>query len=160
MVADGLGHGDMAAEASRKAIQFFAATQDSEAITILKGAHTALRSTRGAAAAVAKFDDEKNQIAYCGVGNIATVSISPACHAKSMISHNGIVGFEARRFHEFDYPWEQNDVVIMNSDGLKSRWSLDQYPNLLRGSPTLTAAVLYRDFNRGTDDITVVVGKR
>ena len=40
-----------------------------------------------------------------------------------------------------------------------SHWSLDGYPGLRQRQPATIAAVLYRDFSRGTDDVTVVVGK-
>jgi hypothetical protein len=45
----------------------------------------------------------------------------------------------------------------MASDGIGSRWDLAGYPGLAQRSPTLVAAVLYRDFQRGNDDATVVV---
>jgi hypothetical protein len=47
----------------------------------------------------------------------------------------------------------------MHSDGLTSHWSLDAYPGLRLRHPALVAAVLYRDYQRGRDDVTVVVGK-
>jgi hypothetical protein len=50
-------------------------------------------------------------------------------------------------------------LVILNSDGLQSHWSLNAYPGIAARDPSLIAAVLYRDFNRGRDDATVVVAK-
>ena len=38
--------------------------------------------------------------------------------------------------------------------------ALDPYPGLAVRQPALVAAVLYRDFSRGRDDVTVVVGRR
>ena len=46
----------------------------------------------------------------------------------------------------------------MHSDGLATRWSLDAYPGLQRRHPGLVAGVLYRDYSRGRDDVTVLVG--
>ena len=48
---------------------------------------------------------------------------------------------------------------MLYSDGLQTRWTLDKYPALAARDPALLAAVLYRDFSRGTDDITVVAGR-
>ncbi len=45
----------------------------------------------------------------------------------------------------------------MHSDGLQTRWNLSTYPGLSRKHPTLIAAVLYRDYSRKRDDVTVVV---
>jgi hypothetical protein len=48
----------------------------------------------------------------------------------------------------------------MHSDGLATQWDLDQYPGLAARRPSLIAGVLYRDFARGRDDVTVVVAKK
>ena len=34
---------------------------------------------------------------------------------------------------------------------------MDAYPSLIHHHPALIAGVLYRDFNRGRDDVTVLV---
>ena len=47
----------------------------------------------------------------------------------------------------------------MHSDGLISHWKLDAYPGLALRDPALVAAVLYRDFQRGRDDVTVLVAR-
>jgi hypothetical protein len=44
----------------------------------------------------------------------------------------------------------------MHSDGLKTRWELDAYPGITVRHPAIAAAAVYRDFNRGRDDSTVV----
>jgi len=44
----------------------------------------------------------------------------------------------------------------VHSDGLQSRWELGRYAGLLAHHPAVVAAVLYRDFKRGRDDISVV----
>jgi hypothetical protein len=77
-----------------------------------------------------------------------------------MVSHSGIVGHEARKIQEFVYPWSQDTVLVMHSDGLATHWNLDQYPGLASRRPSLIAGVLYRDFTRGRDDVTVVVAKK
>lgn len=47
--------------------------------------------------------------------------------------------------------------MILHSNGLKSRWDLAKYPELIRDDPTLIAAVLYKDNTRILDDTLVVV---
>jgi hypothetical protein len=51
-------------------------------------------------------------------------------------------------------------LLVMHSDGLATHWNLDQYPGLVGRRPSLIAGVLYRDFARGRDDVTVVVAKK
>ena len=62
-------------------------------------------------------------------------------------------------FRQYQYPWPAGALLVMHSDGLASHWSLDSYPGLRLRHPALVAAVLYRDHQRGRDDVTVVVGK-
>ena len=47
----------------------------------------------------------------------------------------------------------------MHSDGLRSGWDLSAYPGVARRDPLVTAALLIRDFERGRDDVSVVVAK-
>jgi hypothetical protein len=48
----------------------------------------------------------------------------------------------------------------MHSDGLMTRWKLDYLPGLAMKDPSLIAAVLFRDFARDLDDVTVVVARQ
>jgi hypothetical protein len=64
-----------------------------------------------------------------------------------------------RRVQEFEFEFPHRAALILHSDGLATRWSSDDYPGLLGKHAGLVAGVLYRDHNRGTDDVTVVVLK-
>jgi hypothetical protein len=75
---------------------------------------------------------------------------------QSLASYNGIVGHKLPRLNEFAYPWPADGLLIVHSDGLSARWQLDGYPGLARRHPGLIAGVLYRDFRRGRDDVTVL----
>jgi len=158
MMVDGLGHGWHAAEAARGAVQAFRQNVHRRPGAILEAAHGALRSTRGAAMAIAEVDLDQKSIRYAGIGNIATVVIGPSTHS-NLVSHNGIVGHQARKIQEFVYPWQPDGVMIMHSDGLGTQWRLEDYAGLTTRNPSLIAAVLYRDFTRGRDDVTVLAAR-
>jgi Stage II sporulation protein E (SpoIIE) len=125
---------------------------------LIEFANGALRSTRGAALAVADIN-LVGEVIYAGIGNIIGVARASES-TRHMVSHPGIVGHEVRKIQEFAYPWTQDSLLIMHSDGLTTHWNLDQYPGLDRRHPSLIAGVLYRDFTRGHDDVTVVVAKK
>ena len=76
-----------------------------------------------------------------------------------MVSHNGTAGHSAGRIQEFTYPVPPQATIVMFSDGLGSHWDLAAYPGLAQRSPALIAGVLYRDFSRRRDDVTVVVAR-
>ena len=158
MVADGLGHGTLANEASLQAGKLLLEDANSAPAELLDSLHHGLRATRGAAVAVALIDCESKKVRYSGIGNIAS-AIFQAEGSRSLISHNGIVGHQSHKIQEFSYEWPASGVLVMNSDGLVTNWKLNQYPGLLQKDPALIAAVLYRDFSRGRDDVAVLVVK-
>jgi anti-sigma regulatory factor (Ser/Thr protein kinase) len=155
LVVDGLGHGPEAAHAAAEAIQMFGQEQYDGPAEFLAAAHGALRNTRGAAAAAALLDTGSRQIRYAGVGNIAATVVS-GLETRSLVSHNGTLGHETRRIQEFVYPWPQGALVVMHSDGLQTHWRLDRYAGALARHPGVIAGLLYRDFSRGRDDVTVL----
>lgn len=159
IVADGLGHGPLAAEASQKAVQVFQENSRLAPKQILEAVHDALRSTRGAAVAIALIDVNQQQVRFAGVGNIAG-SVITASESRSMVSYNGIVGYQVRKIQEFVYPSPHGAMLILHSDGLATQWRVDRYPGLAASHPSLIAGVLYRDFKRSRDDVTVLVTRQ
>lgn len=158
MVADGLGHGTDAALAAEEATRILRQHRGLTPAAILERAHGALRSTRGAAVAVAEIDWSARLLRYAGVGNISAAIIAPAA-VRRLVSHNGTLGHTVRKLQEFQYPWPEHATLVMHSDGLSSHWDVDRYAGLLARDPTLIAGVLYRDFERGRDDVSVVVAR-
>ncbi|UCC31035.1 MAG: SpoIIE family protein phosphatase [Phycisphaerales bacterium] len=158
MVADGLGHGPAATEASRAAVESFRSNLDRSLGAMIEAADLALRHTRGAALAVADISAAARSVRYVGVGNIAGTILSPTTR-RGMVSHNGTVGWEIRKIQEFQYSLPEAALVVLHSDGVSSHWDLDGYPGLTRRDPSLVAGVLYRDCRKERDDATVVVAR-
>lgn len=158
-VADGLGHGVFAAEASTAALRVLAENASMTLERILDDTHAALRPTRGAAVGIARIHAAAGKVDFGGVGNIAGTIATPDA-SRRVVSLNGIVGHEMRRVQTFAYPWTEESALVLASDGVSATWSVAAYPGLLQHDPALIAAVLYRDHCRGTDDATIVVVKQ
>jgi anti-sigma regulatory factor (Ser/Thr protein kinase) len=156
-VADGLGHGHGAAEAAVEAVRLFHRFSGHQVATLLDYVHGGLRSTRGAAVSMARFDPSNPRMVFGGIGNVAG-ALAVNGELKRMVSMPGTAGYNTRKIQSFEYPFA-NGLIILNSDGLASSWTLGKYPNLMAVHPTLIAAILYRDFTRRRDDSTVLVGK-
>jgi len=155
LVADGLGHGELAAKAAQTAVRIFRAQHGATIVAVAQAIHGGLRNTRGAAIAIAAIDLSTRQLRYVGIGNISAVVASGA-QSQHLVSHNGTAGAEARKFQEFTYSFPRDACLIMHSDGVATHWKLDAYPGLLNRDPVLIAAVLHRDFTRRRDDSTVL----
>jgi hypothetical protein len=158
IVADGLGHGVQASEASVAAIGTIDPKGNGDLAARLRVMHDGLRHTRGAAAAIAEICARPPCVKFAGIGNISGTIYRPGA-TRHTVSLNGTLGHEARTFREYSYPWESDAMFVMHSDGLGTHWSLDDYRGLQQRHPAVVAAVLYRDFSRHRDDVTVVVGR-
>jgi anti-sigma regulatory factor (Ser/Thr protein kinase) len=157
MVADGLGHGPDAAEASVEAVRLFHRFIGHRPPVLLDYIHGGLRATRGAAVSIARVLPASGKVVYAGIGNVAGV-LAVGGELRRMVSMPGTAGHNARKIQAFDYPFTSG-LVILHSDGIASSWTLNRYPNLAARHPTLIAAVLYRDLTRHRDDATVLVAK-
>ena len=158
MVVDGLGHGTFAAEAAREAERVLAHSRSNSASSILRDFHDALKKTRGAAGAIAQVSREKRTLTFAGVGNISATVIE-GLSRRGIASHNGTLGHQIHKLQEFTVPWNSDSLLIMHSDGLGSKWDLNYYPGLASKHPSIIAAMLYRDFQRERDDVTVMAAK-
>lgn len=156
-VVDGLGHGSKAAEAAHAAIDaFHGSVRQVGPAQAIQMAHQALLSTRGAVMAVASIDQKAQTIRFAGLGNISAVVYAQGVPAR-LVSTDGTVGYGVRKARESSAAWTSRSTLILNTDGLSSRWNLAKHPGLLACHPMLIAALLHRDFSRDTDDATVVV---
>lgn len=154
MLVDGLGHGASAAAAARLATEAFGGRPFDTPQTQLERAHHALTGSRGAAVAYAAWN--ARSLCYAGIGNIAA-RLAAHDSDRGLVSHNGTLGFQARRIQQFEYPLSSGNLLIMHSDGLSARWALGDYLGERPRHPALIAGMLYRDHRRGKDDATVVV---
>jgi len=154
LVADGLGHGPDAARASLAATRVLEEWPDVEPAEIIQSCHRALAPTRGAAVAVARISTDK--VGFAGIGNIACRIEAGDVH-RQLISHNGTVGHMMRRVQQFDCPLPTGALLLFHSDGLATHWNLADYPGLAGRHPGIIAGALYRDHERGRDDVTVLV---
>jgi hypothetical protein len=73
-----------------------------------------------------------------------------------MVSINGTLGQGVVKPREFNYAAPPGGLMVLASDGLASRWSLDAYPGLQSRHPGLVSGILYRDHSRQRDDVTVL----
>lgn len=159
LVADGLGHGVYAAEASQAAVDLFVKQPFGDIKTGLENAHTALRTTRGAAVTCMQLDADASAVVAAGAGNVAIRLVS-GVYNRSILVQNGTVGLQMRHVQETRMDWPEHALVVCHSDGLQSRWPPEALTALIARDPGLAAAVLVRDYGRGRDDVTVLIVRR
>ncbi|MEU6095197.1 ATP-binding SpoIIE family protein phosphatase [Streptomyces sp. NPDC047079] len=161
LLADGLGHGPRAAEASDAAVRQLRQSPHLTPPELLGALHTALRDTRGAAVAVAQLDLAAERLEFSGIGNVGA-RLRSGDDWQPLVSHPGIVGAHrpARVPHQ-RLPWTPDSLLVLHSDGLPSRWSLRPDVPAAGLDPGVTAALIVRDSSSSArpvrDDTTVAV---
>ncbi|SFS06627.1 Anti-sigma regulatory factor (Ser/Thr protein kinase) [Granulicella pectinivorans] len=164
LMADGLGHGPHAHDASTLAVNLFlrsmersrAALSPAELLTHM---HPLMRATRGAAIALIRIDHATRQIVFCGVGNISMVLSAPNGATRTMLSHNGTLGHQMQRVQEFTENYLPGSLLILHSDGIHTSWKLQNATGLDRQASATIAGAIYREAWRGRDDATVLVAR-
>ncbi|MFC5822568.1 SpoIIE family protein phosphatase [Nonomuraea insulae] len=158
MLCDGLGHGELAAQASRQAVRTFQEHADLPPAALVERIHRALSGTRGGAVAVARLDRDSGMIRYAGLGNVAGWIVR-ADGRQGMISVPGIAGHQIRTLRDYEYAAPPHSMIIMHSDGLTDRWNIATFPGLTAHSPAVVAATLLRDAGTRRDDASIVTMK-
>lgn len=165
LVVDGLGHGPLAGEAARGAVDVFASwgtlgTQAGAGAASLdefvSRAHEALRGTRGAALFVARCGAQALQC--CGAGNISGRLFNGVTD-RTLTGQHGTVGIQISSPKVTDYQSLAHGVLVLHSDGVSARWKHADHASLLgRDAGLLAACILWRN-TRSRDDATVLVLK-
>lgn len=154
VMCDGIGHGPLAAAASREAIDTVLADPSGEPAAILRRVHQRLGGTRGGAIAIASVTGRS--VRFAGLGNIAAWILA-ADTRSGMLSVPGIAGHQARTIRQFDYELPAGAVIVLHSDGLSSRWDYRTMPGLTVRDPLLIAAVLLAAAGVHRDDAGILV---
>lgn len=153
-MVDGLGHGIAAEHAAVTAIDCVAANLTKPLGVIFERCDTALTGTRGAAMSVAIVDQVTGSLNYAGIGN-ANIIFGKA-GGKRLPNRAGIVGAGFSSFAVENARLARGDLVLMYTDGLKTRIDLMGYDQALMTDPRMLASRVLSDWRRGTDDAAVL----
>lgn len=156
---DGLGHGELANEAVSKAIEAFLRCEETEPADIIRFIHREVKKTRGLVGTVVSLNAAQGKWKICGVGNIAT-QLCNGMLVRNYMSHNGIIGHNIPGgLSNYTVDDEKFHYIMMCSDGIKTRWNTQNYPAFFRYSQAIMAGILFKDFGRRTDDMSILIGK-
>lgn len=156
-LGDGLGHGKEAALAVNTAMESFRGSKETTPSESIKNIHLQVKKTRGLVGAIAHYYTLQKTWRICGVGNIAIRFIN-GIEQKNMMSYNGIIGYNIpKTLKDHEVAANEIQLLILCSDGIRTKWDLWKYPGLFKYDLSIVAAVLFKDFARNTDDMSVVV---
>jgi hypothetical protein len=158
VVVDGLGHGARAHAGSTAALAELGDRPADNLAGYVSRAHEAMRGTRGGVLGICAIDPGKEELSYVGVGNV-TGQVLLGDATTGLLSREGTLGttLEMPHVRLASYRWGPGATLVLASDGLRGRGNLLSGPGLLSHDPTVIAATIHRDGERGTDDATVLV---
>jgi negative regulator of sigma-B (phosphoserine phosphatase) len=152
---DGLGAGQAAHQAAARARECVSENACVALDEVLKRCHRVLRGTRGAVMMLMRVDRSREMVSFAGVGNIGVKVLSSA--PIKPLSRNGIVGYRMESVREFSYPYTEGDVFILHSDGISTRFTVDEDWVRDPGTDLQQVAHEIADNFGKDDDVTVVV---
>ena len=157
-VVDGLGHGEVAAEAAERAITTLEENHEESLITLVRLCHEALRRTRGVVMSLARFDGRDHTVTWLGVGNVEGCilhrepSLLPV--QESLLLRGGIVGDYLPRLSASIIQTSRGDMLIFATDGIRPGFA--DKTNLAESTQQIADRILAL-YGRGDDDALVLV---
>ena len=154
-IADGLGHGPRAATAATAFVDCVREAGLLALEEVFARAHRALLKTRGAVAAIARFDQERGELEIAGIGNISMqLARAGSPRTEHPLIMPGVLGSAYRVVRPQIFPFGLGDLVVMHSDGIRSRFDLA----LARVLPVQAAAEgIVRSHAKGSDDAACAI---
>lgn len=158
-VADGLGKGVPAREASRRAVACLAQRPEDPA-QLLAVADQALQGTRGAVMAAVSYPLCGGALRHACAGDTTTLLSTPGAQRRLFCASHvlGTLPQRRRPFPAEEIAARPGDLILAYTDGLVSRVVLPE-PAFLRGHPLMVALYLIDRFSRGHDDALVLVAR-
>ena len=160
-VLDGLGHGELAAEAADCGVQILGDARGEPLDALVQNCHRGLSDTRGVAMTLVHIDFEKDALSWVGIGNVAAdlVAKHPAgVEVRSSVRlAGGIVGYRVPEdVVSQDFPIRPGDLLVIASDGIDE----NHLDDIDFAAPALTIAEQILDSHAKDNDDALVLTAR
>ena len=162
-LADGLGHGFAAAEASMKALSIIDAYvnphgSELDLSEMLRLCHEGLAGTRGAVIGLCHLNLKDKVWRSLVVGNITLHVFSDK--RLSPIPAGGIVGYRLPKIvHVSEWPYCKGDTIILHTDGLREDSGMEFFAKNVSLTVQEAAELIGKKYGTKTDDATVIIGR-
>jgi hypothetical protein len=127
---------------------------------IIEASHRALGPTRGAVMAVLAVREPSSKLELASVGNVTVELVQP--HASRRFAGTSFVLGSPQKSWRVQTTTDSvsaAEALVLHSDGVASRASIEDDLALLREHPVVIAHQLVERFGRDDDDVLVLVAK-
>lgn len=153
-IADVLGHGPEAHDLAVIIEKFLQGNWNDSVVGLMDQLHEHLKGSRGAGAGLCLVDCESGLVRYTGIGN--TVIRRFGSSEARLLSRPGILGGNRRTPREEQMTLTPGDVVLLYTDGVKDRFELRDYPQLLHHTADVIARTVIQRFGKDHDDASCI----
>jgi serine phosphatase RsbU (regulator of sigma subunit) len=158
--ADGIGHGEKAANAAKAAISVLESDVEEPVISLVQLCHQRLRSTRGVVLSLASIDTLHGMMTWLGVGNVRGVLLRAGAGKgkprEELLLRGGVVGAQLPPLQATVLPVAWDDMLVFVTDGIRG----DFVQTLsARESPQRAAERILEQYGTATDDALVLVAR-
>jgi len=154
-IIDVLGHGSNAHALSIEIEKFLLENWTENVPETLLKLHENCKGTLGAAAGLAVLEVKTGELSYCGVGNTAIRVLGG--RSRRLVSTDGVLGSRMRTPVEQKLFLNASDVLLLYTDGIKDRFELSDYPQIVSESSSSIVRNIVRRFEKVYDDATCIV---
>ena len=160
-VSDGLGHGPEARQASNRSIEVLSHNRDLPLEQILIELNTQLERTRGCAMNIVRFNKTERIVESVSVGDVHShlYKLREAHFFAATPLVLGTGQFAKQRVRVETLTLEPGSILVMFTDGLKSRTTLKGQLDILRQPAIAIAQHLLENYSRPDDDALVLVAR-
>ena len=157
---DGIGHGEEAANAAKKAISILRNGVGEPIISLVERCHEKLRPTRGVVLSLASIDVAQGMMTWLGVGNVQGLLMRANTKngnaQEPLLLRAGVVGSRVPPLQAAVLPIQKGDTLIFATDGIRSGFTetLNSMEN-----PQRAADRILQNCLSGSDDALVLVSR-
>ncbi len=157
-MVDVAGHGPKAEALAIQCKEFFEQHYQTVNLPeIIQALHTAMQGSRGLVVGLCLLDITIGVLYYAGMGNITVKIIGKQSH--EFVPRDGVVGYQITRPIWESFLLNNEDVVIMHSDGISSGVSKKKYPAIITDDVNTIVNTIINKFSKEHDDVGCVVSR-
>lgn len=153
-IVDVLGHGTEAHELALTIGDYLSRYASADIPGLMTRLHQYVRSSRGAVVGLLAIDAVAGRAVYAGTGN--TVLRRFGTTETRLVSFDGVVGQNMRTPRPQTLELEAGDLIVLYTDGVRDRFTSDDYPALYHHAPKDVARTIVERFGKDYDDAACI----
>jgi hypothetical protein len=156
-IVDVLGHGTSADTVRLDIETFLRENAEADLTQVMTDLDQFLRGSIGAAAGLCHIDRVSGKVDYTGIGNTAARRFGGA--DTRLVSRDGVLGQTSPTPKIESLRMEPDDILVLYTDGIKTHFEVDEYPQILSDDAQTVADTVLRQFGKPHDDAACIVAK-